>query len=122
MKKILIIDDEKPTLNMCRLLFDALGYEVLTAENGTEGLEIFAAEKPPIVLTDVKMPGPDGFAVLTQIKALAPVSYVIVVTGHGDQDLMQKAYAHKADDFLSKPLNLEVIEAALRRAEQSLSR
>ena len=68
MEKILVIDDEKATLSMFRLFLDAYGYSVYTAENGKEGLEIFRKEKPAIVLTDIKMPGIDGLAILRQIK------------------------------------------------------
>lgn len=57
MEKILVIDDEKPTLMMFRLTLAAYGYEVLTAENGQEGLEVFARERPSIVLTDIKKIG-----------------------------------------------------------------
>jgi len=61
------------------------GYEVLTAEDGKSGLEIFAKESPPIVLTDIKMPGMDGIEVLKRIKEISPETEVIVVTGHGHQ-------------------------------------
>ena len=70
MTKILVIDDEKPTLTMFRLFLGAYGYEVLIAENGAEGLEIFKKERPSIVLTDIKMPGIDGLLVLQQIKQI----------------------------------------------------
>jgi len=120
MKKILIIDDEKSTLSMCRLFFGAYGYEVLTAENAGDGLEIFKKERPRIVMTDIKMPGPDGFSVLREIKALAPETEVIVVTGHGDEELAKKAYELEASAFLSKPLNTDEIEAALKRAGEKI--
>ena len=68
MKEILIIDDERPTLSMCSLFFNAIGYSVLTAENEGEGLEVFRDRRPLIVLTDIKMPGKDGLSVLEQIK------------------------------------------------------
>ena len=82
--KILVIDDEKPTLGMFLLFLKAYGYEVLLAENGSQGLEIFEAESPAIVFTDVKMPGMDGIEVLDRIKSQAPETEVIVITGHGD--------------------------------------
>lgn len=90
MRKILVIDDEKPTLSMFRLFLGAYGYTVLTAENGKEGLELFMKEKPPIVLTDIKMPGMDGFEVLKRIKAADATVEVIMITGHGDMDLAIK--------------------------------
>ncbi len=70
MKKILIIDDEKPTLAMLSLLLEALGYEALTADNVETALEIFLKKRPSIVLTDIKMPGKDGLVALQEIKKM----------------------------------------------------
>ncbi len=120
MEKILVIDDEKPTLSMFRLFLGAYGYTVLTAKNGKEGLEIFKKEKPPIVLTDIKMPGIDGLAVLQQIKAIDPKAEVIVITGHGDTDLAKQALDLDAVDFINKPIKKEALDAALKRAEKRL--
>jgi YesN/AraC family two-component response regulator len=120
-EKILVIDDEKPTLSMFRLFLDAYGYRVYTAENGADGLDIFRKEKPAIVLTDIKMPGLDGLAVLQQIKEIAPKTAVIVITGHGDTALAEQAAALHAVDFLHKPIKKEALDAALERARQKLA-
>ena len=120
MEKILVIDDEKATLSMFRLFLDAYGYNVYTAENGTEGLEIFRKEKPAIVLTDIKMPGIDGLAVLQQIKEVAPQTAVIVITGHGDIDLAEQAAALDAVAFISKPIKKEALDTALEKARKKL--
>jgi len=120
MVKILVIDDEKATLSMFRLFLEAYGYLVLTAENGAEGLEIFAREKPAIVITDIKMPGIDGLAVLQRIKDIDPKAGVIVITGHGDADLAQQALASNAVDFIHKPINRDALDAALKKARQRL--
>ena len=120
MKKILIIDDEKPTLNMFRLFLSAYGYEVLLAENGLQGLEIFRKEGPPIVLTDIKMPGMDGLEVLRQVKEIAPRTEVIVISGHGDMDLAMRALQLNASDFLSKPVQKSELDIALKRAEERI--
>lgn len=120
MRKILVIDDEKPTLSMFRLFLGAYGYTVLTAENGKEGLDLFMKEKPPIVLTDIKMPGMDGFEVLKRIKTADASAEVIVITGHGDMDLAIKALDFDATDFIKKPIQKAALDAALRRAEERL--
>jgi len=117
METVLVIDDEKATLAMFRLLLDALGYEVLTAENGPEGLALFARERPGIVLTDIKMPGMDGIAVLKHIKEIAPQTEVIVITGHGDMDLAIKALNLDATDFINKPIQRQLLEQSLTRAK-----
>ena len=120
MDKILIIDDEKPTLAMFRLLLEAYGYLVLTAENGTEGLEIFRKEKPTIVITDIKMPGINGLTVLQRIKDIDPKAGVIVITGHGDTDLAQRALEGNAVAFIHKPIKKEALDAALQKARERL--
>ena len=120
MKKILVIDDEVPTLEMLRLFLGACGYQVFTASSEPEGLEIFEKETPPIVLTDIKMPGKDGFAILKSIKELRPETEVIVITGHGDKDLAKKALELEASDFFNKPLDTEALEQALDRIEERL--
>ncbi len=118
MKQILVIDDEKPTLGMFELFLGAYGYEVLTAENALEGLKIFEKEKPPIVITDIKMPGMDGLEILRRIKEIDPAAEVIVITGHGDMDLAVKAMSLRATDFINKPIQKTALDDALRRAEE----
>ncbi len=118
MKKILVIDDEVPTLQMLKLFLEACGYEVLTAENAESGLEIFEREKPPIVLTDIKMPGKDGFSILKTIKEMRPKTEVMVITGHGDKDLAKQAFDLDATEFFNKPLDTDALDAALARLEE----
>lgn len=120
-EKILVIDDEQPTLKMFTLLLNAYGYELLTAENGQEGLEIFKKERPNLILTDIKMPIMDGIEVLKEIKKIAPQAEVIVITGHGDMDLAIQALNLDATDFINKPLQREALEQALSRAEERLA-
>ena len=120
MTQILIIDDEKPTLQMLKLYLEVCGHEVLTAENEADGMTTFQARRPPIVLTDIKMPGKDGFAVLRRIKSLAPETRVIVITGHGDKDLARQAFDLDASAFFNKPLDTDALEQEIQRIESDL--
>ncbi len=120
MTTILIIDDEVPTLQMLALYLEACGHVVMTAEDEVQGVAIFKAERPDIVLTDIKMPGKDGFDVLRQIKAIQPRTEVIVITGHGDKDLARQAYSLKASAFFNKPLDTEALDGTIRQIEQRL--
>ena len=120
MHKILVVDDEKSTLSMFRLFLSAYGYTVLTAENGMEGLQLFEKEKPPIVITDIKMPGVDGIELLRRIKEINEMTEVIMITGHGDMELAVKALDLNATDFINKPIQKPALDSALKRAEYRL--
>ncbi|MBI9077716.1 MAG: response regulator [Desulfatibacillum sp.] len=120
MKTILVIDDEKPTLSMFRLLLKALGYEVLIASTGHEGISLFDRYRPDVVITDIKMPGMDGFEVIKAVKALSSRTPVIIVTGHGDLSQAEKASHMDTVGFLNKPLQRESLEEALIKAFASV--
>jgi len=120
-KRILVIDDEQPTLNMFGLLLAAYGYETITATNGAEGLEAFERERPGVVLTDIKMPVMDGIEVLKRIKEIDPYAEVIVITGHGDMDLAIRALNLDATDFINKPVQRMALNQALKRAEERIA-
>lgn len=120
MLPILVIDDEIPTLRMFRLFLGAYGYRVLTAEDGPTGLRILEREKPPIVFTDLKMPVMDGFGVIKAIKKKSPRTEIVVITGHGDMDLVLQALNLEATDFINKPIDRHALESALTRARLRL--
>ena len=121
MEKILVIDDEEPTLSMFRLFLGAYGYQVFTSANGSEGIELFKKERPSIVLTDIKMPGMDGLTVLKQIKNIDPKTEVIVITGHGDMELAKQALDLDAVGFINKPIKKEALDQALNKALERLN-
>ncbi|MGJ3523057.1 response regulator [Nitratidesulfovibrio sp. D1] len=118
--RILVIDDEVPTLKMFGLLLEALGHAPVTAESGEEGLISFDRERPDVVLTDIKMPGIDGMDVLRALKEADPRIEVIVITGHGDTELAIEALHLDATDFINKPVRREALEHALSRAEERI--
>lgn len=118
MTKVLVIDDEKPTLSMFRLFLTAYGYEVLTARSGLEGLTVFNSQHPEIVFTDIKMPGMDGLTVLRKIRSSGISSQTIVITGHGDLEKAMEALDLDASDFINKPVDRQALDAALNRAEK----
>ena len=118
--KILLVDDEEGIRKVLSISLSDIGYEVFTAENGEQALEIFRKENPPIVLTDIKMPGMDGVELLQKIKHENPDTEVIMITGHGDMDLAIKSLKYRAIDFVTKPINDDVLEIALYRANEKI--
>jgi len=121
MSKLLFIDDEQSVRKVLSISLRKEGYEVLTAENGEKGLEVFTRETPPIALVDIRMPGMDGIEVLRRIKEINPETEVIIITGYGDMDSVIRALKLDASDFLTKPIKDEVLLIALKRAQEKLA-
>ncbi len=120
-KSILLVDDEEGIRKVLGLVLADLGYEVLTAANGAEALRVFKDARPQIVLTDIKMPEMDGIELLRQLKQERPDTEVIMITGHGDMDLAIKSVKYEATDFVTKPINDEILEIALKRAQERIA-
>jgi PAS domain S-box-containing protein len=119
--KILVVDDEEGIRKVLGLSLADSGYQVFTAENGEQALKVFRKTLPSIILTDIKMPGMDGIALLQKIKQENPDTEVIMITGHGDLDLAIKSLQSEAIDFVTKPINDDVLEIALNRAHEKIS-
>ncbi len=120
-QSILLVDDEEGIRKVLGIALTDLGYKVHPAANGVDALRIFKDVQPPIVLTDIKMPEMDGIELLRRLKELSPDTEVIMITGHGDIDLAIKSVKYEATDFVTKPINDEVLEIALNRARERIA-
>lgn len=120
-EKILLVDDEEGIRKVLGISLADMGYDVRTAESGEKALRIFKEFQPPVVLTDIKMPGMDGIELLRKIKTENPETEVIMITGHGDMNLAIKSLKHEATDFITKPINSDALEIALMRAHEKIS-
>jgi len=118
---ILIVDDEPDIREVLEISLTDAGYTVYTAESGAAAMDIFREVQPPIVLTDIKMPGMDGIELLEKIKQENPETEVIMITGHGDMDVAVKSLHHDATDFITKPINDHAMEAALKKARERIA-
>lgn len=118
--KLLLIDDEEFTRKELSGYLEDEGYSVITASNGEDGIKIFDTEFPELVLTDVKMPKYDGFAVLKHIKTKKPETRVIILTGHGDEEMAIKALKNGANDYIKKPINLNHLNDSIDKAVGSI--
>jgi len=118
--RILVVDDDPPSVKMTAFLLREEGYEVLAASNGRDALLLLEREKPDLVLLDVMMPGLDGFETLRQIRARDPIP-VIFLSAKGETADRVAGLEIGADDYLAKPFEpselLARVKAVLRRTE-----
>ena len=114
MPKVLIIDDEPDIVSALASFFERGGHEVTRALTAQEGIDAFRRTRPDLVLLDVRLPDRSGFEVLTELRDDQPV--VIMITGHGDVALAVRAMQEGAENFLTKPIELEHLGAAADRA------
>ncbi|WP_027190981.1 hybrid sensor histidine kinase/response regulator [Fundidesulfovibrio putealis] len=120
-EKVMLVDDEDAIREILGLSIADLGYEVETAANGEAAIALFSRFAPGIVLTDIKMPGMDGIELLKRLKDLNPDTEVIMVSGHGDMDLVVKSLQFEALDFITKPIRDELLVSALKRAAEKIT-
>ena len=116
--KVLLVDDEDRFLKTTTKILGHRGIEAVTAVNGSEALAKLA-ERPDVVVLDIRMPGMDGEAALAAIKARAPHLPVIMLTGHGEQASAERSLAMGACDYLTKPVDLDLLVCKIRDAARS---
>ena len=116
MSKILLIDDEPDIVRVLSMSLRADGYDVIPAHSGAEGIEVFEKERPDIVLTDIKMPGIDGYHLLKKIKEINADTRVVLMSGYSNDFSIREAIELGADEFIVKPFRgsdiIQVLEAA----------
>jgi len=119
-EKILIVDDEPDHLTLVQKWLEDDGYEVYTAANGWDALEAMVQHRPVLTITDIRMPGMDGFQLIKHIRELSD-GIVLALTRLGDDENVIHGLELGADDYLSKPISkrlfLTRVRSVLRRAE-----
>ena len=115
--RILSIEDEETVRRSIVGYLEDSGFEMIEAENGRIGLEVFEAEKPDLVLCDLRMPELDGLSVLAEITRTSPETPFIIVSGTGDMRDAVEALKLGAWDFITKPIHdMEVLEHSVKKA------
>src|SRR5579859_798926 len=123
MPSILIIDDEEPIAWALRRAFEREKYRVGVAATAEDGLSQARRQPPDIVFLDVRLPGMDGITALNELKRIAPVAAVIVITAHGNLNTAVKAVEGGAFDYLAKPFDLaQAIDSAKRAITRHVTR
>jgi PAS domain S-box-containing protein len=115
---LILIDDEEDIREVMSLALADAGYAVRAAADGASGIRMCAESEPQIVITDIRMPGMNGLAVLERLKTQFPDIEVIVATAFGDMELAIRALQLDASDFITKPVATENLLLALDRARE----
>jgi len=118
--RILVVDDEERILNFLNSKLKSSGYEVLTASDGTKGLEQAQAQEPDLIVLDLLMPKMNGLEMLKELRTFSAVPVIVLSAKGADADRI-KGLQLGADDYLPKPFNPDElvarIEAIRRRLE-----
>lgn len=123
---VLVIDDDVSIRDLARHVLTAQGFLMISADNGTQGLQLFQERKPDIVMLDVMMPEQNGFDVCTALRRLPEGKHtpVLMITSLDDVESIDRAYQVGATDFVTKPFNWPLLCHRLRymlRASHAMS-
>ena len=114
--KILVVEDEAMMRNLLLKILESEGYKVVLASSAHEALEKLDQDKFDLMLSDVKMPGMNGFELLETVKSKWADMAVIVMTGYGDAYTIKEALVKGADEYLSKPFKSHEVSLIVERA------
>jgi signal transduction histidine kinase/CheY-like chemotaxis protein len=115
-EKILVVDDEADVLDLCKRILAANGYQIDSANNGYEAIEIARQRRFDLLLTDIKMPGMSGLEIAQQIKNTDPHVVCVTMTGYSTMDTAINALKLGIDEFIMKPFTPKELGAAVAKA------
>jgi len=118
---ILYVEDEPTTRETVSAMLERQIRTVYRAADGKEGLSVFKARRPEIVITDIRMPVMDGLEMARAIKALAPRTHVIVTTAHNDTEFFLDAIDIGIDQYVLKPVDRNRLFTAIKQCQEILS-
>jgi DNA-binding NtrC family response regulator len=116
MRRVLVADDEKNMRWVLREALEAEGYEVTEAADGKEALSAVADQEPDVLVLDHKMPAPDGMEVLRRLRGKGFTFPIIMLTAHGNVQTAVEAMKAGADEYLTKPFDLEELKLSIEKA------
>lgn len=116
--KLLLIDDEKELVTTLTERLNLRGYEANGVTNFTDALE-FIKQNPDVVILDIGLQDTDGLEVLKRIKEINPLIEVIMLSGYGDDDRINKSLQYGAFGYLIKPVDLDELISKIDSAKKS---
>lgn len=119
MQTVLVVEDKESMALMLKETLESEGYEAVIARDAEEGIRRIAEEGSDLVLTDLKLPGKDGLAVLRASREQNPLRPVIVMTAHGSVETAVSAMKEGAFDFITKPFDTDHLLMLIKRAMEN---
>lgn len=119
-RTILVIDDERDMLEICSRIIKRLGYRSVIFDDSVEALDKMLDIAPELIITDLQMPGVDGFRILEWVKENLPETLVIMITGFASVDSAINAMKNGAFDYLPKPFKLDQLHFTITKAFQQI--
>jgi CheY-like chemotaxis protein/nitrogen-specific signal transduction histidine kinase len=117
--RILVVEDARDTRDLLKVELELDGHEVMTAEDGVEGLDRFRSFAPQAVVLDIGLPGMDGFEVAQRIRSNGGQDVLLIAaTGYGDEQTRARAHAVGFDEHLVKPIAHSVLRSILARGRR----
>jgi putative nucleotidyltransferase with HDIG domain len=114
-RRVLIVDDDHLVRDALRFALEDAGYDVWAVAHGADALAVLESQAVDIILSDIFMPGMNGFELLKQIRQRRPDVPVILVTGFGNIEMARQALKEGATDFITKPYNVSEIPILIER-------
>jgi len=115
MSNILIVDDEQSYRQLLTLVFESDGHSIRTAANGREAVQLVAAEAPDVIVSDVRMPDMDGIEMLRAVRETHADLGVVFMTAHASVESAREAFKLGADDFVTKPFDVEELKLIVKK-------
>jgi len=116
---LLVIDDDRTVLETIRAHFECRDYDVYTAEDGLEGIEVCQEVLPDVILVDLKMKRMDGDVAVPFLRQTVPHSKIFILSAQTQQAAESRVAGLDIDDYLEKPVSVKELEAHLEEALQS---
>ena len=121
-RRILVVDDEQPIRDLLSQAFSAMEYEVATARDGQEALDMVAQHGVQLVFMDLKLPGLNGLELCRRIKHFNPLAIIYAMTGYPSTFELADCREAGFDDYFRKPVKLQLLFKAAEQAHERMER
>jgi DNA-binding response OmpR family regulator len=113
--KILIAEDDSLVLKTMELLLKKEGYEIISCLDGLEAMEKIQTQQPDLIILDIMLPYISGLEIVGTVKQNISSAPIIVISAMGQQAVVDEAMKLGADDYISKPFNIKILNSMIRR-------